>query len=293
MIYVQYLIDATANGSLFSLVALGIGLIFGVMRLINFAHGELMMAGGYTLYLSREWPTTLSILTAFAVVIGLAVLLERVAFRPLRDANPATMLVMTFAISFFLRALVQRQWTAQGKAVDTIGDLNRAFQLGSLNIRWVSLVAIVVSTALLAATHFFLTKTDLGLQMRAAALDFTTTQTLGVPADRVIVVTFVLSGALAASAMLLFSVQRPVITPDWGLQIAVVALVGVVVGGLERLGSATLGGFFIGFANSWLANLLPSGQRIFLDTALYALVIVVLLARPQGLFHRPVTVERV
>lgn len=293
MKYLQHLIDATANGSLFALVALGIGLIFGVMRLVNFAHGELLMAGGYSLFVTREWPTVLSILMAFVVVVVLALLLERLAFRPLRRASPATMLVMTFAISFLLRAVAQKKWSAQGKAVDQLAGLNKAFTLGALNIRWVTVVAIVVSSVLLAATQAFLTRTDLGLQMRAAASDFGTAQVLGVRADRVIVGTFVLAGLLATVAMLLFSVQRPVITPDWGLQIGLVALVGVVVGGLDRLGPATLGGFFVGFANSWLANLLPSGQRIFLDSALYGLVILVLLIRPAGLFQRQFTVERV
>lgn len=293
MKYVQYLIDATANGSLYALVALGLGLIFGVMKLVNFAHGELLLAGGYSLYVTQDWPRVLSILLAFVVVIGLAVVLERVAFRPLRNANPATMLVMTFAISFLLRAIAQKKWSAQGKSVTTLRELNDAFQIGELNIRWVTVVAIVASAVLLSLTSLFLTRTDLGLQMRAAASDFTTAQTLGVRADRVIVGTFVLAGFLAAAAMLLFSVQRPVITPDWGLQIAVVALVGVVVGGLDRLVPATLGGFFVGFANSMLANILPSAQRVFLDSALYTLVILVLLVQPRGLFQRHVTVERV
>jgi branched-chain amino acid transport system permease protein len=251
------------------------------------------MAGGYSLFVTREWPTILSILMAFVVVVVLALLLERLAFRPLRGANPATMLVMTFAISFLLRAIAQKKWSAQGKAVNQLSGLNKAFTLGSLNIRWVTVVAIVVSSSLLIATQAFLTRTNLGLQMRAAASDFGTAQILGVRADRVVVGTFVLSGILATAAMLLFSVQRPVITPDWGLQIGLVALVGVVIGGLDRLGPATLGGFFVGFANSWLANLLPSDKRIFLDSALYGLVILVLLIRPAGLFQRHVIAERV
>lgn len=292
MIYVQYLLDATAGGALFAVVALGIGLIFGVMRLVNFAHGELLLAGGYTLFLTEDWPVPLSILAAFAAVIGLALLLERVAFRPLRSASPATMLVMTFAISFLLRAVARKLWTTQGKAVAPLSELNTAFELGGLKVRWVTVVAIVVSAILLAATNAFLNRTDLGLQMRAAASDFTTARTLGIRADRVIVATFALSGFLAAAAMLLFSVQRPVITPDWGLQIAVVALVGVVVGGMDRLIPATLGGFAVGFANSLLGNLLPSGQRIFLDSALYGLVILILLIQPAGLFQRQAVLER-
>lgn len=293
MKFLQYLIDAAANGSLYALVALGIGLIFGVMKLVNFAHGELLLAGGYSLYVTAAWPRVLSVLMAFGVVIALAVLLERVAFRPLRTANPATMLVMTFGISFLLRAIAQKKWSAQGKAVSTLSELNEAFSVGDLRIRWVTLVAIAASAILLTATSLFLTRTDLGLQMRASASDFTTAQTLGVRADRVIVGTFVLAGFLTAAAMLLFSVQRPVITPDWGLQIAIVALVGVVVGGLDRLIPATLGGFFVGFASSMLANLLPSEQGVFLDSALYTLVILVLLVRPAGLFQRHLTVERV
>lgn len=293
MTFVQYLIDAVASGSLYALVALGIGLIFGVMRLVNFAHGELLLAGGYTLFVTSAWPRIAQMAMAIIVVVTLSVVLERIAFRRLRKADPATMLVMTFAISFLIRAIAQRKWTAQGKRVSTLAELNKAFEIGSLNIRWVTVVAIVVSALLLALTTLFLTRTDLGLQMRAAASDFQTAQTLGIRADRVIVGTFVLAGFLAAAAMLLFSVQRPVITPDWGLQIAVVALVGVVVGGLDRLVPATLGGFFVGFANSMLANLLPSSQRIFLDSALYGLVIIVLLIRPVGLFQRDVTVQRV
>ncbi len=292
MIYLQYLLDAAAGGALFAVVALGIGLIFGVMRLVNFAHGELLLAGGYTLFLTESWPAPLSILAAFVAVIGLALLLERVAFRPLRNASPATMLVMTFAISFLLRAAARKLWTTQGKAVAPLSELNNAFEIGELKIRWVTVVAIIVSALLLGATNVFLNRTDLGLQMRAAASDFTTARTLGIRADRVLVATFALSGFLAAAAMLLFSVQRPVITPDWGLQIAVVALVGVVVGGMDRLVPATMGGFAVGFANSLLGNVLPSSQRIFLDSALYGLVILILLIQPSGLFQRNTVMER-
>lgn len=286
MNYIQYFIDAVALGAIYALIALGIGLIFGVMKLVNLAHGELLMAGGYTLFLTNEWPTALRIPLVLVVVVGLALVMERVAFRPLRNASPATMLVMTFAISFLLRSIAQKRWSAQGKPMNIFTSLSEAFTVGDLRIRYVTVVSIVVGAALLVAVNTLLTRTDIGLQMRAAASDARIAQALGVRTNRVIVVTFATSGVLATAALLLLVPQRPTVTPDFGLQIALVAIIGVVVGGMDRLVPATFGGFTIGFANSMVFSLLPTGQRVFLDSALYGLVIIVLLMRPAGLFHR-------
>ena len=286
MRYLQYAIDAVALGALYALVALGIGLIFGVMRLVNLAQGELLMAGGYTLFATRGWPALLRVPLVLAVVVALALLMERVAFRRLRNASPSTMLVMTFAVSFLLRSIAQKHWSAQGKSMSIFDNLSRAFTIGALRIRYVTLVSIVVGTALLVAVNLFLHRTDIGLQMRAVAVDQRIAQALGVRTDRIVVVAFAISGVLATAALLLFVPQRPTVTPDFGLQIALVALIGVVVGGMDRLVPATFGGFAIGFANSMVFSLLPVGQRVFLESALYSLVIVVLLVRPQGLFQR-------
>lgn len=293
MKYVQYFVDAVALGTLYALVSLGIGLIFGVMRLVNLAHGELLMAGGYTLFATNEWPAVARVPLVLAVVVGLAVLLERVAFRRLRGASPATMLVMTFAVSFLLRSIAQKRWTAQGKAMNIFGSLSKAFTIGDLRIRYVTVVSIVVGGLLLFAVNLFLNRTDMGLQMRAVATDGRIAQALGVRTDRIVVIAFAISGVLATAALLLFVPQRPTITPDFGLQIAVLALIGVVIGGMDRLAPATFGGFAIGFANSMVFNLLPKGQRVFLDSALYLLVILVLLIRPQGLFQRDRQTSRV
>jgi branched-chain amino acid transport system permease protein len=286
VIYVQYLIDAVAIGVLYALVALGIGLIFGVMRLVNLAHGELLMAGGYALFATTGWSVWIRVPVVVAVVVGLALLIERVAFRPLRNASPSTMLVMTFAVSFLLRSIAQKRWSTQGKAMNIFVDLNKSFTVGDLRIKYGTVVALVVGSVLLGAVSLLLNRTDIGLQMRAAASDVRVARTLGIRADRVVVAAFVVAAVLATAALLLFVPQRPVVTPDYGLQIALVALIGVVVGGMERLVPATLGGFAVGFANSMVFSLLPKGQRVFLDSALYGLVIVVLLIRPRGLFQR-------
>jgi branched-chain amino acid transport system permease protein len=289
----QTIIDAVALGSLFALVAMGIGLIFGVMRLVNFAQGELLTAGAYALLLTNDLPLAVSIVVLFATVIAFALATE-VAVRPLRTASPAAMLVTTFAFSFLLQAVFLLVWGSQGDNVGILPELNRAVEIGGLRVRWVTLASIGVGALLLTGLALLLNRTTIGLEMRAAAHDFRTARLLGVRANRVIPFAFLLAGVLAAAATLMLVVQRPLVTPTYGFQLVIPALVGVVVGGLDRLTSATLGGFTIGFATAILADVLPAGGRVFLPSVVFALVIVVLLVRPSGLFTRARTVvERV
>ncbi len=284
MMLLQQLIDAFALGSLYALVAVGIGLVFGVMRLVNFAYGELITAGAYTLSYLGGQPASVAIVACFAVVIALALLQERVAFRPLRNASPATMLVATFAVSFLLQNAYLLSFGSRGRTVSTLGELNRALAVGSLRIRWISIVALLVAAGLLAATTLLLNRTSIGLHMRAAAVDFRTARLLGVRANRVISFSFLVSGVLAAAVSVLLTVQTPGVTPDFGVSVTIFALVGVVVGGLDRLVSATLGGFAIGFATSFVGARLPTSSSVYLPSVIYGAVIVVLLLRPGGLF---------
>jgi len=284
--FLQSLIDAVALGAVYGVVALGIGLVFGVMRLANLAYGEMIAAGGYTLaYLSDE-PAIVAILACFGVVVALTLVLERVAFRPLRGTSPATMLVATFAISFLLRSIYLLAFGSRGETVGTLGGLNTAVAIGSLRIRWISIVALVVGALLLLGTTALLNRTTIGLHIRAAAADFRTARIIGVRANGVIVFSFVISALLAAAVAVLLTVQSPLVTPDFGVQVTIFALVGVVVGGLDRLLTATLGGFAIGFATSFLGARLPTSSSVYLPSMIYGLVILVLLLRPGGLFAR-------
>jgi branched-chain amino acid transport system permease protein len=285
MSLIQLLIDATALGAMLALVAMGIALVFGVMRLVNFAYGELITIGAYTLVLTKGWPILLRVLAAFVVVIAASLLMELV-FRPLRTATAATMLVATFAVSFLLQNMFLLVFGPQGETIEFLAPLNRAIEIGDLRIRWITIIAIVLGAVLLGFMAWLLGKTSLGLQMRAAAADFTTARILGVRAGRVIALAFVLAGFLAASVTLVLAVQRPLATPTYGFFVLVPALVGVVVGGLGKLVPATLGGFAIGFMTVVLGDLLPSGSRVFLNSVLFAIVIIVLLVRPDGLFTR-------
>jgi len=282
--FLQQLIDAVALGALYGLVAVGIGLVFGIMRLVNFAYGEIITVGGYTLAYLNGQSAVVAILACVAACIGLALLQERVAFRPLRSASPATMLVATFAVSFLLQNVYLLSFGSRGKPVSTLGGLNTAIDVGTLRIRWISIVALAVAAALLVGTTLLLNRTAIGLHMRAAAADFRTARILGVRANRVIVFSFVLSGFLAAAVSVLLTVQNPLVTPDYGVSVTIFALVGVVVGGLDRLVSATLGGFAIGFATSFVGARLPTSSSVYLPSVIYGAVILVLLLRPAGLF---------
>lgn len=285
MSVLQTLVDAVALGLVYALVAMGIGLVFGVMRLVNFAHGELITAGAYALMLTNDLPLAVGLAACFGAVIALALAME-VAYRPLRTTTPTTMLVTTFAVSFLLQAVALLAFGARGQNVGVLSELNRAVSIGDLRVRWVTLVSIAVGAVLLGATALILARTDIGLQMRAAAMDARTAQLLGVRTSTVIRFAFLLAAVVAAAATVLLTVQRPLVTPSYGFQLVIPALVGVVVGGMDRLVTATLGGFAIGFAAAVLGDVLPADGRVFLDSALFLLVILVLLVRPGGLFGR-------
>lgn len=285
MILLQNLIDAIALGALFALVAMGLGLMFGVMRLVNFAYGELITAGAYTLLLTSGQPAWVRIVTAMAVVVVFGLLMD-VTFRPLRLASPTTMLIATFSVSFLLQNVAILIFGTRGEAIGFLPVLNQAVDIGGLRIRWVTLVSIAIGALLLGATSLLLTRTSIGLQIRAAATDFRMARILGVRANTVITTAFVLAAVLAGVVSLMLAIQRPLATPSFGFLVIIPALVGIVVGGMDRLVPATLGGFAVGAATGLLGNLLPSSQRVFLNTALFVLVIIVLLIKPDGLFVR-------
>ena len=297
MIHIQNIIDAVGQGAIFALIAVGIGLVFGVLRLINFAYGQLIMLAAYTLAFTDAWPDAASILLAVLVAVAASLLMERVAFRPLRSADPSTMLVATFAVAYLLEnaALVQYTYRQQGIVADPIGtlaQLNQAVTIGSLHVRWVSLLAIGAGVVSLAGLALLLNRTSIGLQMRAASMDFGTARLLGVRANTVIMAAVAVSGVLAAVAAIVLSVQNASVTYNTGLNETLFVLVGVVAGGIDRLSSATLGGFAIGFATSLVSAELPSSggtpftSNVYMPSVIYLAVIVALLLRPAGLFAR-------
>jgi len=284
----QTIADAVSLGGIYALMAVGIGLVFGVLRLVNFAYGQLIMAGAFALALASQWnwPLWAGILLCFAVVLALSQLMDRLVFRPLRGQSPAVMLVATFAVAFLLQSIALLWFGALGKIATSVASLNTPWVIGGVDIRKISVVAVLVTLACLAALQLLLERTSVGLHMRAASMDFVTSRMLGVRANRVIASAVLISGFFAAVVAVLLTVQFPLVTPSFALRDTIVVLAGVVLGGLNRPVPATLGGFTIGFASGFLGGALPTNQSQYLDSILFGAVILVLLIRPSGLFTR-------
>jgi len=292
----QVQVDAIGLGAIFALMAVGIGLVFGVLRLVNFAYGQLIMAGAFALAFAsdRGWPVGVGIALCFAVVIVLSLAMERVVFRPLRSQSPAVMLIATFAVAFLLQSIALLWFGPLGKTVTSLADLNRPVTIGDVDIRKIAIVAIVSAAVSLGLLVLLLNRTSLGLHMRAAAMDFQTARLVGVRANRVSAAAVLIAGVLAAIVAVLLTVQFPTVTPTFALRETIIVLAGVVVGGMTRLLSATLGGFAIGYVSGLLGGALPTAQSQYLPTFVFGLVILVLLFRPGGLFLRGrAAVERV
>ncbi len=301
--FLQVMIDAVALGSLLALVALAIGLVFGVMRLINFAQGDYITIGAYALVvptasltpalLIGALPVALMVAGIMLVVVLLALATERAAFRPLRDSDPATLLISSFAVSYFLQHLVMLIHTGRPKSVGIGQALTTPIDIMGLRVPGIQVVTMAVTAALLIALVLFLKRTPLGIQMRAAAENFQMARLLGVPANRVIAVAFVISGVLGAVVSLLLVVQTGTLSIRMGLMPVIFAFFATVIGGMGSLAGAALGGFLVGVASVLLQSYLPEGLRPFRDAFVFGLVIVILLVRPKGLIVIGAARERV
>jgi branched-chain amino acid transport system permease protein len=284
----QNLSDGVALGGLYALMAIGIGLVFGVLRLVNFAYGQLIMAGAFALAYGSAWglPRWVSVLFCFGVVLTLSVLMDRLVFRPLRGKSPAVMLVATFAVAYLLQSIALLWFGPLGRSATQFATLNAPWTIGGVLIRQVTVITVVVTVVCLVVLRLLLDRTSVGLHMRAASMDFATARMLGVRANRVIGGAVVVSGILAAIVAIFLTVQDPQVTPDFALHDTIVVLAGVVLGGLNRPLPATLGGFAIGFMSGVLGGALPTNQSQYLATFVFTAVILVLLVRPNGLFTR-------
>jgi branched-chain amino acid transport system permease protein len=284
----QNIADGVALGGLYALMAIGIGLVFGVLRLVNFAYGQLVMAGAFALAFGSQWglPKWVSVLFCFGVVLALSVLMDRLVFRPLRGKSPAVMLVATFAVAYLLQSIALLWFGPLGKSATQFATLNAPWTIGGVLIRQVTVITVVVTVVCLLALRLLLDHTSVGLHMRAASMDFATARLLGVRANRVIGGAVIVSGVFAAIVAIFLTVTDPQVTPDFALHDTIVVLAGVVLGGLNRPLPATLGGFAIGFMSGALGGALPTNQSQYLATFVFTAVILVLLVRPNGLFTR-------
>jgi branched-chain amino acid transport system permease protein len=289
----QNAINALSYGSLYALFALGIALIFGIMQLINFAHGELIMVGAYAIVLFDVLPSPLLLPLIFAIVVLFALAMERIAFRPVRGAKPGTLLITSFAVSYLLQNLATVIFGALPRSTSFGTSLSQSVTIGSISVSRYDIVTVVVTFALLALLGAFLARTRIGVEMRAAAEDFSMARVLGVKANVVIAAAFAISGMLAATASVLLVIQTGSVNPTMGSTPVLVAFVATVLGGIGSLRGAVLGGFLLGIVTVALQAYLPLELRYYRDAFAYGAVIAMLLVRPQGLIVAKTIITRV
>jgi branched-chain amino acid transport system permease protein len=279
----QNLIDAASLGSLFALIAVGVAILYTVMGLLNFAQGEFIMVPAYVLYALAGVPFGLAVLAAVLSGILLALIADRVAFRPVRGADLASQLVTSLAVATILENLVSSAVAARPQSVATPTLFAESSAVAGLQVPNLEWLTLGLGAAALVGLGLMLYRTQIGLQMRAAAEDFEMARLLGVRADRVIAVSFAISGALGAAVGVILVMQGGQVSPTMGLTPVLVGFVAVVIGGFGRLSGAVLGGLLLGALSSLLGAYLPSGLLPFRDAFVFTIPIAILLVRPQGL----------
>jgi len=284
--FLQYALDAVSTSSLYVLLALPVALVYGIMNLVNFAQGELITIGAYALFLLGAIWLPLGVFLAVVVVVIAALAMERVAFRPVRGASPESLLVTSFALSFFLQNLALTIFGSRPKSLTTPPELNSGFHLGALYVQWLTILTVGLCVVCVGGLAFFLQRTSFGIQMRAAAEDFTMARLLGVKADAVVSMAFAISGLLAGTACFVLVVQGGSAFATMGLTPVLIAYVSTMMGGLGSLPGAVLGAAILGTLTVVLEAVLPTPVRSSRDAFVYGIVLLLLLVRPHGLMSQ-------
>lgn len=290
----QLAFDALSLGGIYAMAALGIALIFGVMNLVNFAHGEYIAFCVFALILPStdavavmflgKAPAIILIPTLLVCGALIAVASEYAVFRHMRKATPVAMMISSFALGFIIQNSLLLIYGGRPKAISLWPDLNQPVSVVGASVPLLQIIVILTTLVVVVALALLLKKTKIGLEMRAAAENFTMARLLGVRANVVITGAFALSGALAAAVAMIMVTQTGVADVRMGGQIMLVAFIATVIGGLGSLPGAVAAGFLIGAASVILQAFLPLEARPFRDAFLYTFVIAILLVRPQGLF---------
>ena len=282
---VQQIINAISLGGVYALLALGLAIVFSIVGLINFAHGELMTVSGYALLASLLAGLSFPVAVVIAVATGAlaAVILESIAFRPVRGASVTSLLLTSFAVSALLKVILQNGVSARPQAVAMPEWMTGAYTIGAMTIGVGPTISITISVLALIALEIFLVRTLTGTAMRAAAEDFNVVRLMGIPASRIIATAFLLSGLLAGVAAMLWIAQRASVDPLMGFTPVLKAFIATVVGGLGSLRGAVAGGFLLGAIEVLLQAILPEQLAPYRDAMVLSGVILVLLLRPQGL----------
>ena len=283
---VQQSLNALCFGAEYALIALGLGSVFSIMGLVNFAHGEVIAIGGYSMMvmaaIAFRNPIIIIVGAIFASVI-MAVFLERIAFRPVRYADATTGLLTAFGVSLILQNLFLLLVSPRPIAVTSMYFLDWPIKLGSIRISSLQIFETVATLLAILFLVLFLKRSFLGIAMRAASLDFEMVRLMGIRANRVIATAFAISGLLAGIAAIFIIARRGAVDPTLGFNPVLKAFVACVVGGFGSLTGAVLGGFLLGALEVGMLVILPQSYGGMKDAFVFAVIAIILVWRPEGI----------
>jgi branched-chain amino acid transport system permease protein len=287
-LFLQHLANALSLGSLYALIAIGYTMVYGILRLINFAHGDVFMLGAYLAFygagiLLLPWWATVILAIAVTTLFGVG--LERVAYRPLRDSPRISVMVSAIGASFLIESLATVIFGGRPKGVEVPDVLNTVIGLGGVSVLSVSLVIPVVAFSSLAALLWIVHRTKTGMAMRAVSTDLDAARLMAIDVNKIVSFTFGTGSFLAALGGILWSFKYPQLNPLMGMMPGIKCFIAAVIGGIGNITGAVLGGFLLGFIELMTVAFFPdlSGYR---DAFAFVLLIVVLLVKPTGLLGK-------
>ncbi|MBR6084003.1 MAG: branched-chain amino acid ABC transporter permease [Spirochaetales bacterium] len=277
---IAQLINGLQTGSVYALVALGYSMVYGIIKLLNFAHGDIIMIGAYMVYYaiaSFALPPVVAIVLAIAVSTLLGVLVEKVAYTPLRSAPRLSLLITAIGVSFLLENGAQLLFGADQKSMDPL--ITGSVMLGKVNVSYTAIVTILVSVVIMILLTFVVNKTKAGKAMRAVSEDMGAAQLMGISLNKTISMTFAIGSALAGIGSVLYLAAYTQASPTMGSMLGIKAFVAAVLGGIGSIPGAMIGGFTIGILEALVAAV---GFSMWKDAAVFLVLIIVLLFKPTG-----------
>ncbi|NMA18467.1 MAG: branched-chain amino acid ABC transporter permease [Clostridiaceae bacterium] len=292
MTFLSYLISGISLGSIYAIIALGYTMVYGIAKMLNFAHGDVIMVGGYMSFMATTnfgWPPLLSVLFAMGVCTVLGILIEQLAYKPLRSAPSLAVLITAIGVSYFLQNAALLIWSPNPKSFTSVVlfDSVRLFD-GKLIISGTTIVTIVACIIIIVALNTIVNKTKVGKAMRAVSEDKDVAQLMGISVNKTISITFAIGSALAAVAGVLLCSAYPILMPTTGAMPGIKAFTAAVFGGIGSIPGAFLGGILLGVIEI-LGKAYISTQLS--DAIVFAVLIIILLVKPTGLLGKKVLVK--
>ncbi len=285
----NYLISGISLGSVYAIIALGYTMVYGIAKMLNFAHGDVIMVGGYAAFCASSylgWPVPLCVLFSMMVCTILGIVIEKLAYKPLRNATSLAVLITAIGVSYFLQNVALLIWTSNPKAFPNMADFVPPIKLGDITIPSVTVITVAASVIIMIALTLFTGMTKMGKAMRAVSEDKGAAQLMGINVNATISTTFAIGSGLAAIAGVLLCSAYPTLMPTTGSMPGIKAFTAAVLGGIGSIPGAMLGGILLGvlekFAQAYISTQLS-------DAIVFAALIVVLLVKPTGLLGKKIT----